>query len=194
MLGVLCASIGSIQVTEAIKLLTGIGEPLVGRLMIYDALEMTYRTIKVRKDPNCAVCGENPTVTELIDYEDVLRRGLGGGRSEAAVGSTITATRAEGHAGRRQATSSWSTSASRPSTRSSRIPGATLIPKGEILSGDALAAAAAGQADRAVLQDRRPLGRGAGRRSRPPASPTRCTSAAASLAWVNQIDPSLPSY
>src|SRR5256884_9813433 len=53
-LGVLCASIGSIQVTEAIKLLTGIGEPLLGRLMVYDALEMTYRSIKVRKDPNCA--------------------------------------------------------------------------------------------------------------------------------------------
>ena len=68
-LGVLCASIGSIQVTEAIKLITGIGEPLVGRLMIYDALEMTYRTVKVRKDPECAVCGKNPTVTELIDYE-----------------------------------------------------------------------------------------------------------------------------
>ena len=68
-LGVLCASIGSIQVTEAIKLITGIGEPLLGRLMIYDALDMNYRTVKVRKDPNCAVCGENPTVTELIDYE-----------------------------------------------------------------------------------------------------------------------------
>lgn len=68
-LGVLCASIGSIQVNEAIKLLAGIGEPLVGRLMIYDALEMQYRQVKVRKDPNCAVCGENPTVTELIDYE-----------------------------------------------------------------------------------------------------------------------------
>ena len=68
-LGVLCASIGSIQVNEAIKLLTGIGEPLVGRLMIYDALEMTYRQVKVRKDPECAVCGKNPTVTELIDYE-----------------------------------------------------------------------------------------------------------------------------
>src|SRR5690242_13980455 len=68
-LGVLCASIGAIQVTEAIKLLTGIGEPLLGSLMVYDALEMTYRKIKVRKDPHCAVCGENPTVTELIDYE-----------------------------------------------------------------------------------------------------------------------------
>src|SRR5205809_5512944 len=65
--GVLCASIGSIQVNEAIKLLTGIGEPLAGRLMIYDALEMTYRTVKVRKDPGCALCGENPTITGLID-------------------------------------------------------------------------------------------------------------------------------
>ena len=80
-LGVLCASIGSIQVTEAIKLLTGIGEPLVGRLMVYDALEMTYRKIKVRKDPNCAVCGENPTVTELDRLRRLLRRRLGrGGR------------------------------------------------------------------------------------------------------------------
>lgn len=58
-LGVLCASIGSIQVNEAIKLLTGIGEPLVGRLMIYDALEMNYRSVKVRKDPECVLCGKN---------------------------------------------------------------------------------------------------------------------------------------
>src|ERR687889_907266 len=68
-LGVLCASIGSVQVTEAIKLLTGIGEPLIGRLQIYDALEMSWRGLKVRKDPNCAICGKNPTVTELIDYD-----------------------------------------------------------------------------------------------------------------------------
>jgi len=68
-LGVLCASIGSIQVTEAIKLITGIGDPLLGRLKVYDALEMDYREVRIRKDPNCAVCGENPTVTELIDYE-----------------------------------------------------------------------------------------------------------------------------
>ncbi|HEY6315839.1 MAG TPA: molybdopterin-synthase adenylyltransferase MoeB, partial [Streptosporangiaceae bacterium] len=64
-LGVLCASIGSIQVNEAIKLITGIGEPLAGRLMIYDALEMTYHSVRVQKDPDCAVCGKNPTVTEL---------------------------------------------------------------------------------------------------------------------------------
>ena len=89
-LGALCASIGSIQVTEAIKLLTGIGEPLLGRLMIYDALEVDYRTVKVRKDPNCVVCGESPTVTELIDYEafcGVVSREA----SEAVKGSTISA-------------------------------------------------------------------------------------------------------
>src|SRR5689334_650579 len=70
-LGVLCASIGSIQVNEAIKLLTGIGEPLVGRLMVYDALEMNYRSLNIKKDPDCALCGDHPTVTDLLeDYED----------------------------------------------------------------------------------------------------------------------------
>ena len=69
-LGVLCATIGSMQTTEAIKLLTGIGEPLVASLMIYDALEMSFRKIKVRKDPNCPLCSENPSQTELLpDYE-----------------------------------------------------------------------------------------------------------------------------
>src|ERR671919_1542039 len=88
-LGVLCASVGSIQVTEAIKVLTGTGEPLVGRLMIYDALEMTYRQVKVRKDPECAVCGKNPTVTELIDYEAFCGV-VSDEAQEAAAGSTIT--------------------------------------------------------------------------------------------------------
>jgi adenylyltransferase/sulfurtransferase len=69
-LGVLCATIGSIQATEAVKLVTGIGEPLIGRLKLYDALEMELKTIKVRKDPSCPICGSNPTVTELIDYEE----------------------------------------------------------------------------------------------------------------------------
>jgi sulfur-carrier protein adenylyltransferase/sulfurtransferase len=63
-LGILCASIASVMGTEAIKLITGIGDPLLGRLMIYDALDMSYRTIKIRKDP------ETPKITELIDYEE----------------------------------------------------------------------------------------------------------------------------
>lgn len=63
-LGILCASIASVMGTEAIKLITGIGETLLGRLMVYDALDMTYRTIKIRKDPS------TPKITELIDYEE----------------------------------------------------------------------------------------------------------------------------
>src|SRR6266542_3926724 len=69
-LGVLCATVGSVQANEAIKLITGIGDPLVGRLLIYDALELSFKDIRVRKDPECPVCGKNPTVTELIDYEE----------------------------------------------------------------------------------------------------------------------------
>ena len=69
-LGVLCATIGSIQATEAVKLLIGRGSPLIGRLKLYDALEMEFKSIRVRKDPGCPICGENPTVTELIDYEE----------------------------------------------------------------------------------------------------------------------------
>ena len=68
-LGVLPGVIGTIQATEAIKLLAGIGEPLIGRLMLYDALSMRFRELKLRRNPECPVCGENPSVTELIDYE-----------------------------------------------------------------------------------------------------------------------------
>jgi len=69
-LGILPGAIGVVQATETVKLILGIGEPLVGRLMLYDALGMSFREMKLRKDPNCPICGENPTVTELIDYEE----------------------------------------------------------------------------------------------------------------------------
>ncbi len=68
-LGVLPGTIGLIQATEAIKLILGIGEPLIGRLMLYDALSMRFRELKLRKDPDCPICGEHPTITELIDYQ-----------------------------------------------------------------------------------------------------------------------------
>jgi molybdopterin/thiamine biosynthesis adenylyltransferase/rhodanese-related sulfurtransferase len=68
-LGVLPGIVGSIQAIEAIKLLLGIGEPLIGQLLMIDTLDMSFRTLRVRRDPSCPVCGENPTVTELIDYE-----------------------------------------------------------------------------------------------------------------------------
>ena len=68
-LGILPGFIGTLQATEVIKVLTDIGEPLIGRLLMVDALSMDFRTVNVPKNPDCPVCGENPTVTELIDYE-----------------------------------------------------------------------------------------------------------------------------
>jgi adenylyltransferase/sulfurtransferase len=88
-LGVLCATIGSIQATEAVKLLIGRGNPLLGRLKVYDAMEMSFRDIKVRKDPACPVCGENPTVTELIDYVEFC--GLTRGEEDDALQGQVPA-------------------------------------------------------------------------------------------------------
>ena len=68
-LGVLPGIIGTIQATEAVKLILGEGEPLAGRLLMYDSLKMKFNTLKLRRDPSCPVCGEEPTITEYIDYE-----------------------------------------------------------------------------------------------------------------------------
>jgi adenylyltransferase/sulfurtransferase len=89
-LGVLCATIGSIQTTEAIKVLTGVGEPLIGSLMVYDALDMSFRKIKVRKDPNCPLCSQNPTQTALLPDYEAFCGVLSDAAQEASAGSTIT--------------------------------------------------------------------------------------------------------
>ncbi len=137
-LGVLCASIGSIQTTEAIKLITGIGDPLIGSLMVYDALEMSYRKINIRKDPNCPICSSNPSQTNLLpDYEAFC--GALSERAESAVqDSTISVTQlkemidagGDFHLVDVREPSEWEIV---------RIPGAVLIPKQEFLDGTALA-------------------------------------------------------
>jgi molybdopterin/thiamine biosynthesis adenylyltransferase/rhodanese-related sulfurtransferase len=76
-LGVLPGIVGCIQANEAIKLILGVGEPLIGRLLLFDALAMRFRELKLRKDPTCPICGENPTISELIDYEEFCGIGLG---------------------------------------------------------------------------------------------------------------------
>jgi adenylyltransferase/sulfurtransferase len=68
-LGILPGTIGTLQATEAIKLILGIGEPLIGRMLLYDALAMSFDTIRLRKNPQCPMCGPHPTITTLIDYE-----------------------------------------------------------------------------------------------------------------------------
>ncbi|GAA1992746.1 adenylyltransferase/sulfurtransferase MoeZ [Catenulispora subtropica] len=190
-LGVLCASIGSIQVTEAIKLLTGIGEPLVGRLMIYDALEMTYRTVKVRKDPDCAVCGEHPTVTELIDYE-AFCGAISEEAADAAKDSTITVRQLK----------DWLDADEKIQLIDVRepneyeivnIPGATLIPKGEFLMGGALEKL--DPTKRVVLHCK------SGVRSAEALAVVHAAGykdavhvGGGVLAWVNQIEPEKPTY
>src|SRR5947209_6375594 len=69
-LGILPGLIGVVQATETVKLILGIGEPLVGRLLLYDALGMRFRELKLRKNPECPVCGDHPTITKLIDYQE----------------------------------------------------------------------------------------------------------------------------
>ncbi len=86
-LGVLCAAIGSIQAAEAVKLLVGIGDPLIGRLLVHDALRQSWDSLVVRKDPGCAVCGLSPTVTELVDYQDFC--GIPDGTTLAAASAGV---------------------------------------------------------------------------------------------------------
>jgi adenylyltransferase/sulfurtransferase len=190
-LGVLCASIGSVQATEAIKLLTGIGEPLVGRLMIYDALEMTYREVKIRKDPECPICGKNPTITELIDYESFC--GVVSDEAlEAAAGSTIVPTELKEWIDRGE--NIFLVDVREPAEYEIvSIPGAVLIPKGEFLNGSALERLP--QDKRVVLYCK------TGIRSAEALAVVKGAGLADAVhvgggvvGWVNQVDPSLPSY
>ena len=184
-LGVLCASIGSIMVNEAIKLITGIGEPILGRLVIYDALEMTYRQVKVRKDP------DTPKITELIDYEAFCGT-VSDDAQQAAVGNTITALELKEmiDAGKDFALidvreqNEWDIV---------NIPGATLIPKDRILSGEVLSEL---PQDKPIV-----LHCKSGARSAEALAVLHKAGFADAvhvgggvLAWVKQVDPSLPTY
>ncbi|HVW40764.1 MAG TPA: adenylyltransferase/sulfurtransferase MoeZ [Amycolatopsis sp.] len=184
-LGVLCASIGSIMVTEAIKLLTGIGEPLLGRLISYDALEMKYREVKIRKDP------DTPKITELIDY-DAFCGVVSDEAADAAAGHTITPAELKA---KFDAGEDFELIDVREPNEYEivNIKGAKLIPKDRILSGEALSelpqdkpivlhcksgarsAEALAALHRAGFKDATHLGGGV-------------------LAWANQIDKSLPTY
>jgi adenylyltransferase/sulfurtransferase len=83
-LGVLPGIIGIIQATEAVKLIIGNGQPLIGRLLLYNALKMEFREVKLKRAPDCPVCGDRPTIKELVDYEDFCGLGRGGEAAEAA--------------------------------------------------------------------------------------------------------------
>ena len=130
-LGVLCASIGSIMVTEAIKLITGIGETLLGRLMVYDALEMSYRTVKIRRDP----AGE--PITGLIDYE-AFCGSISDEAADAVSGHTISARDLKTKIDANGDNFLLVDVREQNEYEIVSIPGSVLIPKGDILSGEAL--------------------------------------------------------
>ncbi|MFI0373302.1 adenylyltransferase/sulfurtransferase MoeZ [Actinomadura sp. 1N219] len=191
-LGVLCASIGSIQVNEAIKLLAGIGEPLVGRLMIYDALEMSYRSVKVRKDPECPLCGKNPTQTELLEDYEAFCGAVSDEAAEAAQDSTITVLDLKAMQDRDD--DIFLVDVREPNEYEIvSIPGATLIPKGEFLNGSAL--------ERLPQDKKIVLHCKSGARSAEALAVVKNAGFSDAvhvgggvLAWVNQIDPSQPTY
>jgi len=194
-LGVLCASIGSIQVTEAIKLLAGIGDPLVGRLMVYDALEMTYRQVKIRKDPHCAVCGENPTVTELIDYE-AFCGSISTLAAEAAKDSTISVRDLKSmlDARERGEDDFVLIDVREPGEYEIvQIPGSILIPKGEFMDGSALADL---PTDKRIVLHCKVGGRSAEALAvvKGAGFGDAVHVGGGVLAWVNQIEPDKPTY
>ena len=184
-LGVLCASIGSIMVTEAIKLITGIGETLLGRLMVYDALEMTYRTVKVRRDPAAE------PITGLIDYE-AFCGSVSEEAAEAAASHTISALQLKQKI---DAGEDFALIDVREQNEYEivSIPGSVLIPKGDILSGEALSLI---PQDRPVI-----LHCKSGARSAEALAVLHKAGFADAvhvgggvLGWIKQVDPSLPSY
>jgi len=142
-LGVLCASIGSVQVTEAIKLVTGVGTPLIGRLLVYDALAMTYRELPVARDPGCVVCGDSPTVTALIDYEEFCGMTTTGAGTRAGddpiARATITVRELADRIERGDDDFVLVDVREPYEAQIVSIPGAVLIPKGEFMDGSALA-------------------------------------------------------
>ncbi len=188
-LGVLCASIGSIMGTEAIKLITGMGETLLGRLMIYDALEMSYRTVKIRKDPN----GE--PITELIDY-DYFCGTVSEEATEAVKDSTISVKQLKDmlDARERGETDFELIDVREPNEWDIvHIDGATLIPKGEFLNGHALAGL---PTDKPIV-----LHCKVGGRSAEVLAVVKGAGFADAVhvgggvvAWVSQIEPDKPSY
>ena len=184
-LGILCASIGSIMGTEAIKLITGIGETLLGRLMVYDALDMRYRTIKLRKDP------EAPKITELIDYDAFCGVVSDEGVS-AAADSTLTAVELKQRldSGEKIALIDvrepveWDIV---------RIDGATLIPKGDIESGEGLAQLP--QDRPAVLYCKTGIRSAEALAAVKKAGFADATHLQGGItAWAKQVDPALPVY
>jgi adenylyltransferase/sulfurtransferase len=190
-LGVLPGIVGCIQANEAIKLILGIGNPLIGRLLLFNALKMQFRELRLQKDPQCPLCGTNPTIHALIDY--VAFCGIRGEETEARPVEeteeiTVKELKARMDAGEKltlidvREPHEWNIA---------RIPGATLIPLGEV-------AARSGELDpdaEIILHCR------SGKRSADALGQLKAQGfqhlknlKGGILAWSDEIDPTVPKY
>ena len=188
-LGILPGVIGTIQATEAVKLIIGAGEPLANRLMLYDALKMKFRELKTRRDPECPVCGENPTVTELIDYDQfcgVVPAADGDGEDAGDATVEQLKTRLDRRDGL------FLLDVREPQEfQICRIPGSTLIPLGDLpqrlseLEGrdDMIVHCKSGVRSGKAVKLLHEAGFKRARNLR-----------GGILAWIDRIDPSLPKY
>lgn len=191
-LGILPGTIGLIQATEAVKLILGKGEPLIGRLLLYNALDMRFREVKLQKDPECPVCGDRPTITDLIDYEQFC--GIGLGQEEAKVETNgipeITVKELKAKMDRKERFVL--VDVREPHEyQIGRIPGSKLIPLGEITqraneidsTEEVILQCRSGARSAKALQQLRMLGY------------KRLKNLKGGiLAWSTEIDPSVPQY
>ncbi len=193
--GVLPGTVGTIQATEAIKLITGIGEPLIGRLLLYDALAMTIDEVKLRKNPNCLVCSDQPTITELIDYEQFCGMPMHDHQDEVSAGAgwdmTVKELQAKMEANEGVKNFRLIDVREPHEWEIARIPGAQLIPLGTLTAH----MNELDSAEEIVLQCKTgvrsmkalELLRGAGFRKLK-------NLKGGILAWAREIDPSVPMY
>jgi adenylyltransferase/sulfurtransferase len=194
-LGVLPGVIGTIQATETIKLLLGGGSTLIGRLLLYDAWHMRFRELKLRRDADCPVCGDHPTVRELIDYDQFC------GIAPAQPAAAPSAADAAGEATVQELNAKLTSGAPvflldvrEPNEfQIARIPGSTLIPLGQV--GTRLAEIKSAAAGREILVHCKMGGRSAKAVQLLKDNGIEARNVKGGiLAWIDQVDPSLPKY
>ena len=190
-LGILPGVVGTIQATEAVKVILGAGEPLIGRFLLFDALKMRFRELKVRKNPECPICGDHPTVTELIDYEQFCGITPVGQDSETPSSSDVaTVEELKTRLDRKDSFLLLDVREQRE-FEICRIPGSVLIPLGELPS----------RLDELKGRDDMIVHCKSGVRSGKAVALLRESGFAGArnltggiLAWIERIDPTLPKY
>ena len=189
-LGILPGVVGTIQATEAVKTILGAGETLIGRFLLFDALKMRFRELKVRKDAECPVCGDHPTVTELIDYEQFCGIAPEAAVTEAPPADEATVEELKTRLDRQDPFLLLDVREPRE-FEICRIPGSVLIPLNELPSrlselegrGEMIVHCRSGVRSGKAVRLLRESGFGGAR-----------NLTGGILAWIDQIDPSLPKY